>query len=156
MRKSLESSLMPDGWQVGGDSRIMGQFHLVHGEHDLEMRFLKERRRTNRGGVPGQGRTAPDARGGPPYHWTSTSPSPRRSGPCLSLLWDFLNTQTPDRFTLRRHPEEHRGDDRSGLDLPTASLTLEEAAAYCSWPRTWSTAITSLRRPPDPLLPTAP
>ncbi|MFF7409054.1 Rossmann-fold NAD(P)-binding domain-containing protein [Streptomyces lydicus] len=30
----------------------------------------------------------------------------------------------------RRHPEEHRRDDRPGLDLPTVSLTPAEAATH--------------------------
>ncbi|GAB2832635.1 hypothetical protein GCM10027176_41110 [Actinoallomurus bryophytorum] len=56
MRKFLESSRLPGGWQIGGDCRLMGQPHIVHAEHDLEMRFLRERRRAYPGGVPGAGK----------------------------------------------------------------------------------------------------
>jgi hypothetical protein len=102
MRKFLDSRRMPDGWQVGGDSRLMGQLHLVHAEHNLEMRFLKERRRTYPGGVPlaGKNHARRERWTAPPLDFdlpisTSTGPVP------LLLLWDFLNAQTLDQFTLR-------------------------------------------------------
>lgn len=58
MREYLEVNPVVNGWTVNGDSRKMGQLLLSHGELNMEMQFLKERRRTYPGGVPIAGKNA--------------------------------------------------------------------------------------------------
>lgn len=47
MREFLETNPAPNGWTIGGESRLMGQLALQRTDLNMEMRFLKERRRTN-------------------------------------------------------------------------------------------------------------
>lgn len=56
MRIELEAAELPTGWRLGGDSRLMGQLLLSNDEHCIDLRFLKERRRSYPGGVPPAGR----------------------------------------------------------------------------------------------------
>ncbi|MCK9824027.1 hypothetical protein NOCD_11080 [Nocardioides cavernae] len=56
MRLELERCGLPNGWELNGDSRLMGQLLLSNEEHALDLRFLKERRRSYPGGVPSAGR----------------------------------------------------------------------------------------------------
>ena len=56
MRLELENVSLPDGWELSGDSRLMGQLMLSNKEHGIDLRFLKERRRTYPGGAPPAGR----------------------------------------------------------------------------------------------------
>ena len=54
VREDLEARGLPSGWTVGGDPRQMAQLLLVHSDHNLVLRFLKENR-TNSGRVPHAG-----------------------------------------------------------------------------------------------------
>ncbi len=54
VREDLEMRGLPDGWTVSGDPRLMAQLLLVHQEHNLVLRFLKENR-ANAGRVPHAG-----------------------------------------------------------------------------------------------------
>lgn len=56
MRLELEQAALPDGWAVGGNPRLMGQLFLSNEEHGIDLRFLKERRRTYPGGIAPAGR----------------------------------------------------------------------------------------------------
>lgn len=105
MREFLESESFLHGWLVGGDSRKMGQLLLHHPDLDLEMRFLKERRRSYPGGVPVAGKNESrrqqwsndplDIVLPRPPQLMTIDPLP------LLLLWDFLDTRKLDQFTLR-------------------------------------------------------
>lgn len=57
MRLELEGVALPAGWALGGDSRLMGQLLLTNEEHGIDLRFLKERRRSYPGGAPPAGRS---------------------------------------------------------------------------------------------------
>lgn len=104
MRECLERKPMVNDWKVDGDSRKMGQLILARPDLNMEMQFLKERRGTYPGGVPTAGRNETrrqrwindpldlDLSGG-----EANEISPVR----LLLLWDFLEPQTLDQFTLR-------------------------------------------------------
>jgi hypothetical protein len=105
MREFLESDLVPNGWLIGGDSRKMGQLLLTHADLNMEMQFLKERRRTYPGGVPVAGKNETRRQ-----RWFSDPldvalpepPQIETADPVrLLLLWDFLDAQTLDQFTLR-------------------------------------------------------
>ncbi|MHA7132526.1 hypothetical protein [Oerskovia turbata] len=103
MREHLEKEGVPPGWSVGGDPRKMGQLTLGHEGHNLELRFLKERRRTYPGGVPIAGRNA-SRRG----KWINQeldlqvphSAAPDQEPYSLLLLWDFIGAGL-DKFSLR-------------------------------------------------------
>jgi hypothetical protein len=56
MRLELEQADLPHGWALSGDSRLMGQLLLSNEEHGIDLRFLKERRRSYPGGIPTAGR----------------------------------------------------------------------------------------------------
>lgn len=56
MRLELERVALPAGWELGGDSRLMGQLLLSNDEHGIDLRFLKERCRSYPGGIPTAGR----------------------------------------------------------------------------------------------------
>ena len=55
MRMELEDYALPPGWTVSGNSKLMGQLLLTHEERAVDLRLLKERRRTYSGGVPPAG-----------------------------------------------------------------------------------------------------
>lgn len=103
LREYLEQEGLPMGWALAGDSRKMAQLTLEHDEHQLELRFLKERRRTYPGGVPVAGRN-PARRG----KWINQEldlrvQQPEESAPdpySLLLLWDFVGSDL-DQFSLR-------------------------------------------------------
>lgn len=112
MREYLEANPMANDWKVDGDSRKMGQLLLVHPDLNMEMQFLKERRRSYPGGVPTAGKNE-----GRRQRWvndpldlglTDTAHVDAPSDPVrLLLLWDFLDAQTLDQFSLRIvHPLE--------------------------------------------------
>lgn len=44
MRMELEKRTLPDGWEITGNSKLMGQLMLSHNEMATDLRFLKERR----------------------------------------------------------------------------------------------------------------
>jgi hypothetical protein len=48
LREHLERERLPSGWEVGGDSRLMGQLLLNNPELGMQMRFVKERRSSSR------------------------------------------------------------------------------------------------------------
>lgn len=56
VRMDLEQRALPRGWTPAGDSRLMGQLMLHNEDLRLDLRFLKERRRTYPGGVSPAGR----------------------------------------------------------------------------------------------------
>lgn len=111
MREYLEANPMPNDWEVEGDPRKMGQLLLVHPHLNMEMQFLKERRRSYPGGVPTAGKNK-----GRRQRWFNDpldldltepahvdGPDPVR----LLLLWDFLDAEALDQFGLRIvHPLE--------------------------------------------------
>lgn len=104
MREFLESNPAPNDWKVDGDPRLMGQLSLVHSDLNMEMRFLKERRRTYPGGVPIAGKTQARRE-----RWISDpldiawpNGTTDMGEPVeLLLLWDFLTAETLDEFQLR-------------------------------------------------------
>lgn len=104
MREYLEANAIPNGWTVGGDPRKMGQLLLGHPALDMEMRCLKERRRTYPGRAPTAGGSEKPVRywSEDPLDLKLPEPSdPEDAGPVrLLLLWDFRD-QAPDQFTLR-------------------------------------------------------
>lgn len=111
MREYLEANPLANGWRVDGDPRKLGQLLLAHPDLNMEMQFLKERRRTYPGGVPtaGKNKSRRQRWSNDPLdldlshaeHVDSTHPVR------LLLLWDFLNARTLDQFKLRIvHPLE--------------------------------------------------
>lgn len=103
-REYLEAETLPNGWTVGGDSRLMGQLMLVHRALGLELRFVKERRATYPGGVPHAGKNPARRKA-----WTNApieSPIPGLETfglvePTKFLLcWDLVPGER-DQFTLR-------------------------------------------------------
>jgi len=103
-REYLERESIPGGWSVGGDSRAMGQLLLQHAELGLEMRFVKERRRSYPGGIPVAGKNA--ARRArwtqPPLDLHIPGASRTVIDPVnLLLCWDFAARKTLDEFRLR-------------------------------------------------------
>lgn len=104
MREYLEANPMVNDWKVDGDSRKMGQLLLAQKDLNLEMRFLKERRRSHPGGVPvaGKNKARRDVWADVPLDFALLAAAAPKSEPVrLLLLWDFLNAQTLDQFTLR-------------------------------------------------------
>ncbi|WP_061712899.1 hypothetical protein [Kocuria palustris] len=111
LREYLESNPMANGWRVEGDPRKMGQIRFAHPGLNMEMQFLKERRRTYPGGVPPAGRN-----GTRRQRWLNdpldldlpNAAHPNSADPIrLLLLWDFLDASTLDQFKLRIvHPLE--------------------------------------------------
>jgi hypothetical protein len=103
-RDYLEHEVMPNGWQVGGDSRLMGQLLLTHPELGMEMRFVKERRRSYPGGVPTAGKN-PARR----QRWAQDpldlelpgAPTSVINPVNLLLCWDFASPESRDEFRLR-------------------------------------------------------
>ncbi len=107
-RKFLEGESMPNGWVVGGDSRAMGQLLLQQPDLGMEMRFVKERRRSYPGGIPTAGRNHARRQ-----HWTQDpldlelpdAPKGVINPVNLLLCWDFAASSTLDEFRLRiAHP----------------------------------------------------
>lgn len=111
MREYLEANPMANDWRVDGDPRKMGQLLLAHPDLNMEMQFLKERRRTYPGGVPTAGKNKARRQ-----RWSNdpldlelpVAPHLASTGPVrLLLLWDFLDVQTLEQFRLRIvHPLE--------------------------------------------------
>lgn len=91
MRMELASYALPTGWEISGNSRLMGQLLLTHSELAVDLRLLKERRRTYAGGVPPAGRNPARRRA-----WTGdiTLPfevdaaEPERT--TILWVWDFV------------------------------------------------------------------
>lgn len=103
MREFLEENPLPNGWVVGGDSTKMGQLLLHQPDLNLQMRFLKERRRTYPGGVPVAGRN-PSRREdwiAEPFDFALPAGSNTPGSVRLLLLWDFLSRRDLKRFSLR-------------------------------------------------------
>lgn len=102
-RDFLDSVTLPDGWQVGGNSTLMGQTLLV--SDDFQIRFLKERRRTYPGGTPPAGRN--HARRAFYYQpkllnfddVTTHLDIPMKER--LLLLWDYGHPETGPELELR-------------------------------------------------------
>jgi hypothetical protein len=104
LREYLEREVMPNGWEVGGDSRLMGQLLLTQSALGMEMRFVKERRRSYPGGVPTAGKN-PTRR----LRWTQDPLDLELSGATKSVInpvnlllcWDFASPESLDEFRLR-------------------------------------------------------
>lgn len=105
MREYLEANPMANGWKIDGDPRKMGQLLLAHSELNMEMQFLKERRRTYPGGVPaaGKNKTRRQRWSNDPLDLNLHDVAHLDSaGPVrLLLLWDFLDAANLDQFKLR-------------------------------------------------------
>lgn len=102
MREYLEAHPPVSGWTLDGDSRKMGQLLLAQPKLGLELRFLKERRRTYPEGVPVAGKNAARRAAWDelPLDWpvsSSSAPDLVR----LLLLWDFVDSVRPHDFSLR-------------------------------------------------------
>lgn len=110
MREYLEVNPMANGWKVGGNSRKMGQLLLSHRELNMEMQFLKERKRTYPGGVPiaGTNKTRRGRWMNVPLNLELPDAAHLDADPVrLLLLWDFISAERLDQFTLRiAHPLE--------------------------------------------------
>jgi len=102
LREYLEREGVPAGWKITGDSRKMAQLKLEQPEHGLELRFLKERRRTYPGGVPvaGANRARRDMWMNQELDLKIPQDASRVAPTSLLLLWDFVGSDL-DRFTLR-------------------------------------------------------
>lgn len=104
MREYLEANPMLNGWEVSGDPRKMGQLLLHQKDLNLKLRFLKERRRSYPNGVPpaGKNKARRDAWVALPLDFAVLGAASPKAAPVrLLLLWDFLDAQTLDQFTLR-------------------------------------------------------
>ena len=111
MREYLEANPTANDWKVDGDPRKMGQLLLKHSDLNMEMQFLKERRRSYPGGVPIAGKNK-----GRRQRWSNDpldldlpgQPQTDAIDPVrLLLLWDFLDAQALGQFSLRIvHPLE--------------------------------------------------
>ena len=111
MREYLEANPMANDWKVDGDPRKMGQLLLAHPDLNMEMQFLKERRRTYPGGVPVAGKNKKRRQ-----RWVNDPldldlpglAQVDESDPVrLLLLWDFRDAEALDQFSLRIvHPLE--------------------------------------------------
>lgn len=113
LREFFESNVMPPGWVVSGDSRRMGQLLLAHGEMNLEIRVLKERRATHPGGVPVAGSNNTRRRAWQADRLDLIWPSSSSRGGVvigpgspvelvrLLLVWDFVPGTRLQQFTLR-------------------------------------------------------
>lgn len=101
LREYLELNPLPSGWTMGGDARKMGQLLFHHPELSMELRFLKERRRTYPLGVPpaGNNKTRREVWTDVPFEGLHVV-RPKGKPVQLLLLWDFLEGDL-DRFTLR-------------------------------------------------------
>lgn len=84
MRLELEKAALPPGWELAGDSRLMGQLLLSHPNLAIDLRFLKERRNTYPGGVPVAGRNPARRRA-----WSADIPLPLH-----------VNVVEPERTTI--------------------------------------------------------
>ncbi len=110
LRVVLEDEGLPLGWRLGGNPGLMGQLLLESDEHQISMRFLKERRRTRRGGVPhaGPNRARRAAWAQPltlPLDFGESGGTAIVTGPTekveLLLCWDHADPRDGDAFTLR-------------------------------------------------------
>jgi hypothetical protein len=91
MRMELEKQPLPAGWKLAGDSRLMGQLMLSHPELAIDLRFLKERRRTYSGSVPAAGRNPARRRawsGDIAFPFEVESTEPERT--TILWVWDFV------------------------------------------------------------------
>lgn len=103
-REYLEREAALNGWAVGGDSRAMGQLLLQHPDLGMEMRFVKERRRSYPGGVPTAGKNRARRQ-----HWAQDpldfdlpgTPQSVINPVNLLLCWDFASRESLDEFRLR-------------------------------------------------------
>jgi hypothetical protein len=110
MRLLLEREGLPEGWEVGGDSRLMEELLFINRDLGLEQRFVKERRRTYPGGIRPAGHSKASRR----YYTNPTldlGPNYELPAPTtVSLLtaWDLVDASDIDLgFTLRIvHPLE--------------------------------------------------
>ena len=84
MRMELEKYALPPGWELSGNPRLMGQLLLAQSELAMDLRFLKERRRTYSGGVPPAGR----------------NPARRRAWSADIALPFQIDTNQPERTTI--------------------------------------------------------
>ncbi|MBU1801525.1 MAG: hypothetical protein KKA97_04640 [Actinobacteria bacterium] len=109
MRVILEDIGLPEGWELGGNSRLMEQLLLINRSLGIVQRFAKERRRNYPGGIrpAGQNRSqhtfySNDALDlGPEY--ADLRPAEIN----LLLAWDLIGAEVEDGFTLRVvHPLE--------------------------------------------------
>lgn len=101
LREYLEANPLPNGWLLGGDSRRMGQLLLAQPDLNVEMRVLKERRRTYPNGVPvaGKNQARREVWADVPIDDLDFSAPPADPARFL-LLWDFRRGSL-DEFTLR-------------------------------------------------------
>lgn len=111
LREYLEANPLANDWKLEGDSRKMGQIRLAHPQLNMQMQFLKERRRTYPGGVPPAGKNEARRRRwmDDPLDLDLPDDSHRSSADPvrLLLLWDFLDPTALDQFRLRiAHPLE--------------------------------------------------
>ena len=103
-REFLEHEAMPNGWEVSGNPGLMGQLSLSNPQLGMDMRFLKERRRSYPGGVPAAGSNATRRQ-----RWTQdaldlglpTDPEASINPVNLLLCWDFASGSSLDEFRLR-------------------------------------------------------
>jgi hypothetical protein len=103
MREYLEAN-PPIDWHITGDPRMMGQLCLEHPNLNMEMRFLKERRRSYPGGVPSAGSNRARRK-----VWTQDPldkvmfdvAAPASTPVRLLLLWDFMSPEARNDFRLR-------------------------------------------------------
>jgi hypothetical protein len=103
-REYLEREAVPNGWALGGDSRAMGQLLLQQSELGLEMRFVKERRRSYPGGVPTAGSNSARRQRwtqGPLDFLIPDAPQSVINPVNLLLCWDFASREKLDEFRLR-------------------------------------------------------
>lgn len=104
VRLDLEQRALPTGWGIAGNSRLMGQLLLTHEEIPVDLRFLKERRRTRTGGVPHAGRNPSRQRvwsGDVAFPFSVSGVEAERT--TILWVWDFAGAPTDESggFTQR-------------------------------------------------------
>ncbi|WP_341925057.1 hypothetical protein [Nocardioides psychrotolerans] len=111
LRERFKENGLPDGWELTGDSRLMGQLSLTNQDADIDVRFLKERK-SYVGGTPPAGRNPARRRAwtnGDGMAWSiqdqpledlaivTEEPKLHR----LLMLWDNAGARAEDGFKLR-------------------------------------------------------
>lgn len=135
VREDLEMRDLPDGWNVGGDPRLMAQLLLVNQEHNLVLRFLKENR-ANAGRVPhaGSSKARRDvwSRRDMPLDYDFGAHDPDSGEPTtFLLLWAPVDRTNLDLgFTLRVVHTIEAGDYARGVTCDMEIELLQGGAIF--------------------------
>lgn len=92
LRERLKENGLPDGWELTGDSRLMGQLSLTNQDAGIDLRFLKERK-SYVGGTPPAGRNPARQRA-----WTNGN----------GMAWSVQDQPFEDLAVITDEPGFHR------------------------------------------------